>query len=499
MFKQTEVRSVLLPLAAILVVLAAMSSPASAEVVFDRGNDIYATNDDGSGLHLLYAANWVGMDGLGTPAVAPNDSTLLFRGTTFRNKYVTPHGNTVYGLNVDGTYELAGGQARRLDAAPAPARDPQGRPLAYMTGSETPEPAPGARYVYQAAQCTEYYNSGFLVWAVDCDHQLDSAPLSQGTAAATQLPSECDGTGSGVADPAPDPSSPTLRVAYVGCLSTPPNPLESPKGELIVTQSGADQVVATGADNSGFHDPSFSSDGTKIVAMADGGGIDDLDTGYQATVTRGLYLYSDLSHTTPGRLLIAAPDGSTTFSSPRFMGADRIVFATGGSVWSIPADCSSCSFPADATKLYDGGSDKTTQASSVAWTSGSITPGSPPTAARIAGLTRSMRLRTLLRKGLHFKVACAAACGVKATLVLDGKHARQLHLARARKQPRSVVVGRASRKLRKKGSISVRLHLSGKARKRLGRARSLKLTLRVVVTDAAGGHRTLKRSLKIRR
>ena len=382
----------LLVLGLVVLGLALAPATASAELVFDRGSDIYAAADDGSGVHLLVAAGWLGMDqGLASPAVAPSGDELLFWGETFQN--ASPdHGYTPYGANADGVYALAGGQLERLSAAPTAVRNPDGTQT-YSSGDEAPEPAPGGGYVYEHTACSVYYNTGLQTWGDDCGTSLESAPLSQGSAGASQFASDCDVTGSSVQDPVADPAAGALRVAYGGCAysADPGNPLVDPQAELVVSGPGQQgQVrVALGADtccvahpSAGFSDPSWSADGQRLVAYNAGGEHDTWNgSGFDTTsIPGGVYVYSDLSHTTAGTLALQAPSddqgGYLRFSSPRFMGSDKIVFVAQGSVWSFPADCVKCSFPTDATKLYDGGSDPATQATGVAWTAGTIQPGS---------------------------------------------------------------------------------------------------------------------------
>lgn len=70
----------------IAAAVAALPQAARAELVFDRGPDVYAANDDGSDLHPLVRASWLGMDnGLWTPAVAPDGTVVTFMGETLRN------------------------------------------------------------------------------------------------------------------------------------------------------------------------------------------------------------------------------------------------------------------------------------------------------------------------------------------------------------------------------------------------------------------------------
>ena len=85
----------------------------------------------------------------------------------------------------------------------------------------------------------------------------------------------------------------------------------------------------------------------------------------------------------------------------------------------------------------------------------------------------------MLRKGLALRAACSEACTLKVQLVVDKKTAKKLKLGK-----KATVVGTLTRSL--SGSAKFKLKLTGKAKKRLKKARSVKLSVRAVATDAAG-------------
>lgn len=542
-------------LASLLVVLglsaAALLAPgiASAQLIFDHGNDIWAANDDGSGAHPLVLAAPLGMDaGLGSPAVAPDGDALLFRGTTLRNA-VAGHSQNFYGENADGVYELRGGVVRRLSAPPVAG------PLAWTTGDIEPEPGPGGSYVYERDQCTEiqiFTEFGFF-WDPFCVSKLRSSSLAAGAAGSAPFGTSCDEDAEGgPADPSPDPASGSLLVAYVGC-ETEAGSAGLSRGELVVSGPGrsGEAAIAYGPEipydeaTTAFADPSWSPDGSRLL-LFDHGGTDYTDTPEQAA---GIYVLEPMPSPTTARLVVLAPEvGSQeyeTLASPRFVGPSTIAFVAGGSVWTAPLSCEACSLGSGATKLVPGGSTPAEQAFSVTWTGASVAPASvypgqaqgagspgsgsssPPAPgparkhgserARALGLTlragHAPRLRKLLAKGLPVKARCSRRCSLVLTLTIDAKTARRYGLARRGRSPRrramallrrrgshgAVVVGRARLKLRAGRMTGTRVRFTRKARRALRRARGLKLRLSGVARARHLAPATVGRVVKVRR
>jgi hypothetical protein len=519
----------LIPIAtAIAVALLAAPGVASAQLVFDRGNDIWAANDDGSNPHLLVQAAPLGMDaGLGSPAVAPAGDTLLFRGTTFRTPYVD-HGLTFYGENTDGAYALQGGTVRRLSGPPAALSMPS------TTGDIVPEPAPGGAYVYERGSCTDVWDPITFGYARLCGSELRSSTLAAGAAGSARFTTPCDEEAEGgPADPSPDPAAGSGLVAYVGCMSEGPGGFR--RGELILGGPGGTgaTTIAYGPEEpnsetiagfAGYADPSWSPDGSRIVAYDYGGAAAD---GVQEA---GIDVFGDLSGPSAGRLVVHARQEEygayETLASPRFAGPSTIVFVAAGSVWSVPASCDECSFPGPEVKLLvPGGSTAAEQAFSVAWTEGEVAPasvypgqeqggGSSPGGHRGAApsspasrpgphgnagqgrragalaltLARihAPRLNTLLAKGLPVAARCSRRCTLALTL-------------RERSGRRSVVVGRAKVTLRPRRLTTVRVHFTARARHALRHARRLKLRLAGVARARGLAPARASRTVRVRR
>ena len=118
----------------------------------------------------------------------------------------------------------------------------------------------------------------------------------------------------------------------------------------------------------------------------------------------------------------------------------------------------------------------------------------PPVLASSVSISRQ-RLGTAIRKGVRISVVCSRACAISVRALLDGRTARRLGLSRGK----AVVVGAGSGRLGAAGTRTVVVRLSRKARSRLSRLRSVKLTLRTEVSGTGHERRTLKRRATFKR
>ena len=119
-------------------------------------------------------------------------------------------------------------------------------------------------------------------------------------------------------------------------------------------------------------------------------------------------------------------------------------------------------------------------------------PG-PDTAAPAATLKAAkQKLKAVLAKGLAVTASCSEPCTLKLQLVIDKKTAKKLKLG---KKP--TVVGTLTRSLA--GSAQLKIKLTGKAKKRLKRAKSVKLSVRAVATDAAGNAAAVVKTVTLKR
>ena len=120
-------------------------------------------------------------------------------------------------------------------------------------------------------------------------------------------------------------------------------------------------------------------------------------------------------------------------------------------------------------------------------------PLAPPDTIR-PGVTlgiRTQRLRTVFSRGLRVSFRSSEPARVSARLLLDAKTAKRLRIAK-----RTVTLARTSSKPTAKRTLVLRV--PWKTRAKLRRVRRLKVTLRVVATDAAGNVRTVKRRIALR-
>lgn len=107
----------------------------------------------------------------------------------------------------------------------------------------------------------------------------------------------------------------------------------------------------------------------------------------------------------------------------------------------------------------------------------------PDTAPPIATLNvKGGKLTAALKKGHKLTVECNEACSIDAQLL-----------------SRTTAVGTAKGKLASPGKSILRVKFTKKAQKSLKKKRSLKLTLQVKVTDAAGNAATKTATVNLKR
>jgi hypothetical protein len=102
------------------------------------------------------------------------------------------------------------------------------------------------------------------------------------------------------------------------------------------------------------------------------------------------------------------------------------------------------------------------------------------------------RRATIRRRGLRFSVHCAPAGSIVASLVVNKKLARRLHLS----SRKALVIGRARRVLDAPGTPKLVLRLTRRARRALAHSRPVTITLKVVITDPDGTRNLLTRRVR---
>jgi hypothetical protein len=121
-------------------------------------------------------------------------------------------------------------------------------------------------------------------------------------------------------------------------------------------------------------------------------------------------------------------------------------------------------------------------------------PGGAPAARARLRVVSAPRLRRALRRGVTLGVTCPERCSATATARIDRRTARRHRLGRrptvvARGTARSAAAGRPAQ---------LRLRFTGRARRRLARARRVVLDVSVVVRSASG-RETQRRKVTLRR
>ena len=550
-------RRAALALCLAFVALAA-AHPARAlagQIVYSAGTGIWAMNDDGSGKHELVDATQVpGMEYLGDPDVQPNGNEVAFVGrwnqsSVEQNQYFGASPGFCGG-NCEGYYELRGGSVARVSPAPF---DCGAQPCAAYEFDPRVASDGSVGYVYQT-WVSEWNGSG---WSPVLGQ---SALLSRdaGGANQQQWKTACEGTSSAnreVTDAdilAVNPVNPN-EIVYGNCAETSDAncPLSYVTG-YDIDLSGAnrtdpadDVLVHTVSDPNArclqdaatkIGDLSFSPDGSHIVELHGGSGA-------------GIWTYPAAANATPNQLIDIT--GDWIFYAARYIGPNKIAFTAGEDtnhdgtpehidLYEIPTTCTpqTCAIAGGqgVTNLTGTGNltfDYILNTANFGYTSSTTPLAAVPTAGGPSGnggtggsagggsspgshggnggtakapgaaitVARTQRMAVLTKKGLTFTVTCAAACRAKATLILAGKTAVKLHLEKARRhgKPKSLVVATITKRLTKAGKLKVTIHLSRKLLSKLHGARSVALTLKLLVTGSTGGGRVITKTLVIRR
>jgi hypothetical protein len=123
--------------------------------------------------------------------------------------------------------------------------------------------------------------------------------------------------------------------------------------------------------------------------------------------------------------------------------------------------------------------------------------GEPPpdTAAPTVALGAATRqkLATVLRRGIRISVLCSEACSAASSVVIPSSDAIKLRISKS-----AITAGRSNLALGS-GRRYVVIKLTSSIRKRLARARSVLVQVRVTATDAAGNRRTVKKAARLAR
>ncbi len=125
-------------------------------------------------------------------------------------------------------------------------------------------------------------------------------------------------------------------------------------------------------------------------------------------------------------------------------------------------------------------------------------PPSPPALPAFARLlpgARSAHLYSLFDRLITVRVRCSAPCTLNARLVLDGRTAKRVGLSR---RASSTLIGTGARRLRRKGTSALAIHLTRRGARALHRAAGG--TMRLRITARAGTRlQKLERTIALRR
>jgi hypothetical protein len=151
------------------------------------------------------------------------------------------------------------------------------------------------------------------------------------------------------------------------------------------------------------------------------------------------------------------------------------------------------------TAAYVGTPDFAPSADSVVQTVTAGTPPAtpPPTTGQSqtpkrngAAILPGQSLRTVLKSGLRTRVSCTGPCRFSHRLGISRATARKARLGR--------VIGKAAGRLRTAGERNVTIRVTRQAKRRLKRARSLRLTLTTTITQR-GKRQVFRRRSTLRR
>lgn len=379
----------LLPLALTLGVAALQSQQALAgEIVYDQHNQIMAAGDDGSNPHVLVPLGAApGMELLASPNVSPNGTTVVFAGQWNQWyqewSYWSPPAPGAGGAHAIGIYRLANGTVTRLSLPPQSCHEVPATPCGEFETEPTigPEGNVIAAYSFYLEQYSISWGWYVQVAYYALAHPPRAEQDSEGhSTLASPSPSDVQSPCAG-SEAEAHPSAPALSpdgrlLAYGGCFSG-----ETPAPALAVANADGSNTLACGIADSTVVTPSFSLDGTQVIAAT------------QKGASPGLILFNlakECENTSPTQVL-TMPSGWAA-QSPHFTADGRIVFvamkvtestpgiveASQGNVYAISSACgqtgTSCQFPTDARQLTTGDG-----VYNVSWSSQTLTPATPAT------------------------------------------------------------------------------------------------------------------------
>jgi hypothetical protein len=358
--------------------LLALPAVASADLLYNnpQGTAIYTAHDNGTDpVKLLSVSQVPGMTYIGDPqlGIDGNKAYLMFDGSTgaFQSSSAGECGSFPYeypcttfysGINATGLYKVVNGSVTRITGAA------QTCVAGCTTASENPAPAANGKYYYDQWGCT-----GTLAdQDFTCAGRIYQASISGGPNVAYET--TCTGLHN-LQNFAPDPVNP-VRLAFEGCPSSGGQELD------VAGQNGAGDVVigsAASGTNITLNQPSWSPDGSKIIAYQ--------GSANENTPQPGIYRYNPAGGAYRYPILYAPldPNGKNAtkipyvFSNPRYLGENTIMFTADNNLYTVPATCPACTFPAHTKLLIKN-------ATAASWTPLSLQspPPAPPKISHVS-------------------------------------------------------------------------------------------------------------------
>ena len=118
----------------------------------------------------------------------------------------------------------------------------------------------------------------------------------------------------------------------------------------------------------------------------------------------------------------------------------------------------------------------------------------PLAALRAQLVIRRQSLRQVARRGLKVRVRCSAACGLSSSVVASSRTARQLGIGSA-----STTLGRAQRQFTNAGVHTLTMRVSRRTLAGLRARRVVRLSVRLVASDASGKLTTQTKTVTLKR
>jgi hypothetical protein len=412
-------------------------------------------NDDGTGARVLATSEQIpGMREIVDPSFGPTGNRIVFGAIRLDAQ------DAACGTNCTGVYVFDGGVATRLSGAP-------GGNCSDNCGTFENEPELSTTGEFAIFGFQTYQRSPF---------RFNGQPAVRQTSDGASVPLDTDCIDA--KDPIPRPG--TDEVVY------------SCDDDNTLWRTGADPAVGSddmpiATDDQAPTDPAFSADGNTIVDAEEGADAGLWRIAYDGTV------YDPVLPSPPG----------TTFSSPRLAGA-RVLFVTGKDVWSVPAVCPGCSFPDSATRLTTSGdvgtigwtpstepvkalttpqpptnTNTTTTTTTTTTTNTNTNTTTETTAPTVTGFSlrgTAKKLKTALKNGVKVRAGCDKPCDLAGKAFIDAKTAKRYGLGKKR------IAVASGRKAGVTGATSLTLKFTAKAKKKLAKAKTLKLAVELTAT-----------------